>query len=659
MNRNLGMKIVSSMLLGTMCLYTAPVFAHTKEETVYSKINNSGENYSTIVSAKITNDDSSELIKDISDLLKIENTNGDETFNQNGREITWNANGKDIQYKGETDKDQPITCEIKYELDGKEIEPKDIVGKSGKVKVTLTYKNNEEHTVKVNGKYEKMYTPFVVVAGTLIDSSKNTNVEISNGKLLENGSKTVAIGMALPGLQDSLKISNDKVEIPSSIEISMDATDFEMNNIMSYATPKLVSEADLSMFDNLDEIYAKANELQDASNQLVDGTSKLNEGANSLNEGANKLNKGANDALNGAKLISSKVKLSTSSLARDKSDALKKEQVAAIGSAAAKKASASVASQKATIDASANAGIDQNAATIKAEAVASAKQIAEQTALATALEVKKQASTEAGSQIVATAAQTAETTAENVFMAIKVPELMATGLTKEQATAALANNETLATIKASAKETATKNAQTKLAEAAKTPVTLTKTEKAEIIAKADAGIEAQKSIIEASGIASAKKIATQTAETTATTVASMVGQQVGATVASEVANQVKAAALSNIASSMTELSNGLDQLTDGLQQLSNGTSELANGSEQLAEGTKTLSEGMNKFDVDGIKKITNIINGDVKNLDSRLDALKKLAKDYKSFSGIDEKDEGSVTFITTIDSLKKEESENK
>lgn len=139
----------------------------------------------------------------------------------------------------------------------------------------------------------------------------------------------------------------------------------------------------------------------------------------------------------------------------------------------------------------------------------------------------------------------------------------------------------------------------------------------------------------------------------------MVGQQVGATVASEVANQVKAAALSNIASSMTELSNGLDQLTDGLQQLSNGTSELANGSEQLAEGTKTLSEGMNKFDVDGIKKITNIINGDVKNLDSRLDALKKLAKDYKSFSGIDEKDEGSVTFITTIDSLKKEESENK
>ena len=656
MNKKVGVKIISSVLLGTMCFYTMPVFANTKEEVVYSKLKNDGTNYSTVVSERITNTDNSELINDISELLNIENTNGDETFEQNGTNVVWKANGKDIQYQGTIDKDEPITCKVKYELNGKEVEAKDIVGKSGNVKVTLTYTNNDAHTVKVNGKYEKMYTPFIVVAGTVIDNNFK-NVNITNGKIIDNGNKKMAIAMCFPGLQESLGISKDKIDIPNTIELTMDAEDFEMNNIISYATPKVLEESDLNMFDDLDEIYSKVNELQDASNQLVDGTSKLNEGANSLNEGANKLNKGANDALNGAKLISSKVKLSTSSLARDKSEALKKEQVAAIGSAAAKKASALVASQKATIDADANDGIDQKAATIKAEAVASAKQIAEQTALATALEVKKQASTEAGSQIVATAAKTAETTAENVFMEIKVPELMATGLTKEKATAALANNETLAKIKASANETATKNAQTKLAEAAETPVTLTETEKAEIISKADAGIDAQKSIIEASGIASAKKIATQTAETTATTVASMVGQQVGATVASEVANQVKAAALSNIASSMTELSNGLDQLTDGLQQLSNGTSELANGSEQLAEGTKTLSEGMNKFDVDGIKKITNIINGDVKNLDSRLDALKKLANEYKSFAGINEKDEGTVSFITTIDSIKKEDFE--
>ena len=62
---------------------------------------------------------------------------------------------------------------------------------------------------------------------------------------------------------------------------------------------------------------------------------------------------------------------------------------------------------------------------------------------------------------------------------------------------------------------------------------------------------------------------------------------------------------------------------------------------------------------EGINRITDLINGKVKNLETRLKALKDLAKDYKSFAGINEKDSGSVTFITTIDSLKKENFENK
>ena len=89
MNKKVREKVISSLLIGSMCLYTMPVLANTKEETVYSKLNNNGENYSTIVTTKISNDDNSELIKDISSLLNIKNTNGDETFTQNGDEIVW------------------------------------------------------------------------------------------------------------------------------------------------------------------------------------------------------------------------------------------------------------------------------------------------------------------------------------------------------------------------------------------------------------------------------------------------------------------------------------------------------------------------------------------------------------------------------------------
>lgn len=115
----------------------------------------------------------------------------------------------------------------KYELDGNEVEAKDIVGKTGKVKITLEYTNNEVHTVKVNEKNVKMYTPFVVVAGTIFDNTENSNIKISSGKVIENGNKTIAIGLAVPGMQESLGISSDKFNIPSNIEFEMDAKDFE------------------------------------------------------------------------------------------------------------------------------------------------------------------------------------------------------------------------------------------------------------------------------------------------------------------------------------------------------------------------------------------------------------------------------------------------
>ena len=652
MNKKVGVKIISSVLLGTMCFYTMPVFANTKEEVVYSKLKNDGTNYSTVVSERITNTDNSELINDISELLNIENTNGDETFEQNGTNVVWKANGKDIQYQGTIDKDEPITCKVKYELNGKEVEAKDIVGKSGNVKVTLTYTNNDAHTVKVNGKYEKMYTPFIVVAGTIIDNNFK-NVNITNGKIIDNGNKKMAIAMCFPGLQESLGISKDKIDIPNTIELTMDAEDFEMNNIISYATPKVLEESDLNMFDDLDEIYSKVNELQDASNKIQDG-------ANQLNDGAKELNNGVSQVASGVKLMNSKVKASVSTMENDKTSALKKEQIVAIGDQASKQALAGINSNKETIKNTAAKGIDANKTQIENQMMLTAKQIAEQTALATALEVKKQASKTAGQQIVATAAQTAESTAESVFMGIKVQEVIAAQkaqgvtLTEEQAKAAIMADpvakETLENIKASAKQTATSNAQAKLAEAAKTPVTLTESEKSEIKAKADAGIEAQGDKIKQGSVESAKQIAETTAIATAQTVSQQVGEQVGQTVAEQVANQVKAGALKQVASSMKEL-------TDGLDTLSNGVDQLYTGSSQLATGTSDLSNGINEFNKDGINKIVNAVNTDVKDIEDRVKALKDLANEYKSFAGINEKDEGTVSFITTIDSIKKEDFE--
>lgn len=143
------------LALGT--INAVPVFAYSKDETVYTKANANGSSYQTIVSEHLKNSDNAELLKDMSTLLNIKNTNGDEEASQNGTSLEWKTSGNDIYYQGNTDRELPLDCTIKYELNGEEIAPNDLIGKSGNVKITIEYTNKEERFVNINGKSEKMY----------------------------------------------------------------------------------------------------------------------------------------------------------------------------------------------------------------------------------------------------------------------------------------------------------------------------------------------------------------------------------------------------------------------------------------------------------------------------------------------------------------------
>ena len=368
MRRKAILKTISILILLSILMYSIPVMAYTKEETIYSKLNSDNKIYSTIVTSKITNDNREALIDDVSNLLNIENLSGD--------------------YKGSSEQELPIKTNIKYSLNGEDLQAHDIVGKEGKVKITIEYENLDIHTKLVNGKYVKMYTPFVVVAGTAIDNEHNKNIEISNGKIIDNGESSIAIGFAMPGLQDSLGINSSDVVIPSTIEIKMDSNDFEMNSIICYATPKILEKGDLDIFNDLDEIYSAANQLKDASNKLSDGSEALAEGASELKEGTN-------TALNGVKLINNSVKKSSKKLINDNSDALTSEQIYLIGQSAAKQAIAEIENQSDTIT---------------DKMISNMKLVAEQTAISTAKEVAKQT---AGATAVATAKEAALNASES------------------------------------------------------------------------------------------------------------------------------------------------------------------------------------------------------------------------------------------------------
>lgn len=341
MNHKVIKKIVAGTLLCAMASYTLPVFAYTKEETVYTKLDCTGNNYKTIVSTHIINNENLELIDDLSDLLNVKNTSGEETFKQEGNKITWNANKNDIYYQGESSKELPIECNVEYELNGEKISSEEILGKSGTVKINLQYKNKESRTVDINGKKVKMYVPFVVVAGTIVKNENASNITVSSGKVIDDGTKTIVVGMAMPGLQESLGISKDEIEIPSNIEITMDTTDFKSESIISYVTPKVIDEKDLKVFDNLNQIEAQVDTLQSSSKKIE--------------EGANTLKSGVTVAYQGAKTIQSEVSKATKSLSTNKTDALDSETLAQIKTSAVSQVSKQMATQKATIVATAKA----------------------------------------------------------------------------------------------------------------------------------------------------------------------------------------------------------------------------------------------------------------------------------------------------------------
>ena len=117
------------------------VFATSQDETVYVKLQASGEVKNIAVTEHLLNDNHSQELESASILQNIENLNGLESFMTiNGKNI-WKANGNDIYYRGTTDKELPLKLSVKYFLDGVEKPVDEVIGKAGKIEIHLHYEN--------------------------------------------------------------------------------------------------------------------------------------------------------------------------------------------------------------------------------------------------------------------------------------------------------------------------------------------------------------------------------------------------------------------------------------------------------------------------------------------------------------------------------------
>lgn len=636
MNNKLS-KISASILLGTMLVYTLPVAAFTKDETVYTNAKSNGEQYQTIVTDHLINEEDEKLLKDMTNLLNIENTSGDEKFTQDGESLVWEADSNDIYYKGEIDQELPVKLNIKYELDGKEISSDEIAGKSGKVKITISFENKEEHEVQINGKTEKMYTPFVVATGTYINNDNNKNIEVTNGKAIDDGSKTMVVGLTFPGMQESLNIDKDTLEIPTSIEITMETTNFEMNNIINYTTPKLIEDSELDIFSKLDDIYSKVETLQSASKQIENGAKTLSDGTTTyvekseeFNQALNKFSNGVSSANTSYSSIDTGIKnlnaqvpdltLGTKSLS---------DNLGAVNNGVKTMSDMLDGSQESMNNLKSGAQNISGGLTQLSAAMKTTDYTEQINKINSQIDTNKKMIT------------TLNTTTEQLSKVLEdttLSEATAQAI-KAQITA---NQSTITTLTA---DNAYLNNMITSLNTSNTQISGLK-QQVDTLAKGASDVsDGVNGLLKQVGALNTniKGLYTNTGKMAAG------------------ANKLYQGTL-GLEAGTTKLAQGSEQMKAGLSTINTSSQALYSANNQLVEGAKTiqsgaseLAEGTAEFNKTGIDVICNYVTGDLKNLETRAEKLKELSDEYNTFTKLDDENKGKVKFITIVDSIKKDD----
>ena len=626
-----------------------------KDETVYVFAKANGDVDNILVNETLKNRDKSDKIEDTTDLKDIVNVKGDETFTQNGNKITWDAAGNEISYQGTTDRQLPVSVKATYYLDGNEISPEDLAGKSGKVKIRLDYTSNETVTKDVNGKDEDISVPFVAVSGMVLGDNF-TNIQVTNGKYLAQGESNIVVGYAVPGLDSGVKDAAKDLdkEIPDYVEVSADVTDFSLDMTVTMLVNG--SEMDYSGDLDLTDLDDLTEALSSAGNQLADGSGELSDGAGQVSEGAGTLASKMGDLTTGA----GSLKAGMETLSSSSGDL-------ASGVAVIDQSAQSIANGINTLDTAVNTKMTAE------EQAAVAQQAG--TAAASAVEAQFATDSQTYAAIAAQAAQsfTSTMTADEKVAAVvsalkqneqvyqKLYDSALAGIAAQKAKNDVKDIQDLPTQAAAFGGKYYEYYLTCTGEAEATVNTILQNIAAGTLqAAAASGADAMgKSVADA-----CKSAATQAASQAAGAAAVQGAETAKATIASQIeATQVNGYSLvsganalakgtSTLAGSVPALKDGISQLVNGANalasgagQLKNGASTLADGASQVAEGAGTLNESLVSLNNDAIKKMVSAYNGDVKDSVARLQAAMEAATEYDSFGGKSDDVAGVTKFI--------------
>lgn len=301
MNLNHTVKVVGSVLLSAVMagsMMPVTVFAQSndenpteKTETVYSVLNSDGSISDTIVSSWLHDEDGINNIKETLNLKDVKNIKSNEKPSKDGNTYTWNAKGNDVYYEGTATKQLPVSVKIRYELDGQEMSAKDMEGKSGHLKLTISFTNNYSQVKNINGKSIVIH-PSYLAGGMLNMSTGNfTNVKCESGKIVNDGTNEMLAFANIPGLNETLKSAgldkvNNQLGISDDVTVEADVNNFDLGSIMVGMTNEIDLASELGDIGSVSELTDGIDQLIEADDQLIDGSKQLYDGTTQLKEQA-------------------------------------------------------------------------------------------------------------------------------------------------------------------------------------------------------------------------------------------------------------------------------------------------------------------------------------------------------------------------------------
>ena len=678
-----------------------------KDEVVYAYTDANGKVNKVTVSEWLKNSAGKNTLKDKTTLQDIKNVKGEETFTKGDKNtISWNTADSDIYYQGTANEELPIAMEVTYYLDGKKVTPQELVGKSGKFKMHVTYKNNSRQTVLVDKEEVEVNTPFAMVTAMILPEEKFANVNIDHGKVLSDGNRTIAIGLGMPGMQESLDIDEDMdVEIPESFVMTADVTDFEMSSTFTVATSDLFEDFNMDS-DTIDDLKDSLNELTDASLELVDGSSDLSKGIKTLkdstgeftkgiqtlSQGVGKLSEGADDLQSGTKEYTDGVETLAGGVKQYVDGTTTLADGVASYTNGAKKLQQGIQSlSDETKDLPSS--LDTLSKGIETYGTGVNKLVSEEnmnsltsgtSSLAAGIEKVNQGLDTVSAGVETIHQNLADLEAsysnnEQLIAGLKsVMETMEEGQQKAQIQAMVINLETVTTTQkagiAALKDSTSKNSQLStglnsligstdengaLLQGAKSLSNAAQTMSAASVQLREAypGLSQGAAKLAEAGKslpAAMKQLTTGAKEL----VSNNKDLQNGAKKLKSSGKTLNSGAKtlkgnsSALLNGVKTLNNGVSALLTGAGKLESGTGKLTEGVDKLFNGSVDLKEGMEKFNEEGIEKLTGTVEDDLEILAKHIEAITEAGKSYKTYAGIHKDMDGSVKFIIKSDEIK-------